>query len=86
MPLSWDDAYTRSDSPPWDIDRPQPAFVALRPWPADRASAGPAGQDELREAFRDGWAIDSIEADTFEVNPDFGMASAQAWRATIQRK
>jgi hypothetical protein len=45
-----------------------------------------SGSDELREAFRHGWAIDSIEADTFEVNPDFGMTSAQAWRAAIRRE
>jgi SAM-dependent methyltransferase len=197
MPSSWDDAYTSSASPPWDIDRPQPTFVALAdrgllagrvldagcgtgehtllaaahgadavgvdiaPHAIERARAkaaergitatfevgdlldlgqlgltfdtvidsgvfhvfddanragyvaslasvlrsggtcyllcfsdrqpgdfGPRRirQDELREAFRDGWAIDSIEADTFEVNRDFGMTSAQAWRAAIRRE
>jgi SAM-dependent methyltransferase len=42
-------------------------------------------QDELRQAFSDGWTIQDIEADTFEVNRDFGMSAAQAWRATIHR-
>jgi SAM-dependent methyltransferase len=42
-------------------------------------------QEELREAFGDGWTVDSIESDTFTVNPAFGFATAQAWRATIRR-
>jgi SAM-dependent methyltransferase len=42
-------------------------------------------QDELREAFGDGWAIDSIEADAFQLHPNLGFATAQAWRATIRR-
>jgi SAM-dependent methyltransferase len=42
-------------------------------------------QEELRDAFSDGWTFQDIEADTFEVNRDFGMSAAQAWRATIQR-
>jgi cyclopropane fatty-acyl-phospholipid synthase-like methyltransferase len=43
-------------------------------------------QDELRAAFSDGWSIDSIEAEAFEVNQAvFGMTSAQAWLAVIQR-
>jgi SAM-dependent methyltransferase len=197
MPMSWDDAYTSSASPPWDIGRPQRAFVRLAglglltglvldagcgtgehtllaaahgadaigidiaPHAVERARAkasergitarfevgdvldlghlggtfdilidsgvfhvfddenralyvaslasalrsggtcflmcfsdlqpgdiGPRRirQDDLREAFRDGWAIDRIEADAFEVNPDFGIASARAWLATIRRK
>ena len=41
-------------------------------------------QDELTAAFRDGWAIRSISAETFAVN--FGDTSeAQAWLATIER-
>jgi cyclopropane fatty-acyl-phospholipid synthase-like methyltransferase len=41
-------------------------------------------QDELTAAFRDGWAIGSISAETFAVN--FGDTSeAQAWLATIER-
>lgn len=42
-------------------------------------------QDELRAAFGDGWAITSIEADSFEVNPPFPTPTAQAWLATIRR-
>ncbi len=41
-------------------------------------------QDELTAAFRDGWVVASITAETFAVN--FGGASeAQAWLATIER-
>jgi len=42
-------------------------------------------QDELRAAFADGWTIDGIEADTFEINPGLPAPSAQAWRADIRR-
>jgi SAM-dependent methyltransferase len=43
-------------------------------------------QDELRAAFSDGWSVDSIEAEAFELNQaTFGFASAQAWLAVIQR-
>jgi SAM-dependent methyltransferase len=43
-------------------------------------------QDELRAAFRDGWTVVAIQADTFEVNPSvFGTATVQAWQATISR-
>jgi SAM-dependent methyltransferase len=43
-------------------------------------------QDELRAAFRDGWTVVAIQADTFEVNPGvFGTATVQAWQATISR-
>ena len=42
-------------------------------------------QDELRAAFSDGWAIDSIEAETFEVNSSFPTPTVQAWLATIRR-
>ena len=50
--------------------------------------AGPrrVSQDELRAAFGDGWAVASIEAETFEVNRAvFGISSAQAWLAAIER-
>jgi len=44
------------------------------------------GQDELRAAFRDGWTVIAIQADTFEINrAAFGMANAQAWLATVSR-
>ena len=42
-------------------------------------------QDELRAAFSDGWAVASIVADAFEVNPGLGTPTAQAWLATIRR-
>jgi cyclopropane fatty-acyl-phospholipid synthase-like methyltransferase len=42
-------------------------------------------QDELRAAFADGWTVRSIVADSFRVNRDFGISSAQAWLATIDR-
>ena len=198
MPRSWDDAYTGDRAPPWEIGRPQPAFVrladqgllagrlldsgcgtgehtllaaargaeatgidvsaraielarakaagrglaarfetgdvlrlgdlgltfdtvidsgvfhvfsdedrvryvaslasALRPGGrcylicfSDRqpGDAGPrrVSQDELRAAFGDGWAITSIEAETFEINRAMlDFASAQAWLAAIDRR
>jgi SAM-dependent methyltransferase len=42
-------------------------------------------QDELLAAFSDGWAIDSISADSFEVMREFIPAAAQAWLAVIRR-
>ena len=42
-------------------------------------------QDELRAAFSDGWAVTSIEAETFEVNPGLPATTIQAWLATIRR-
>ena len=50
--------------------------------------AGPrrVTQDELRAAFGDGWAVASIEAETFEVNRSvFDFSAAQAWLAVIER-
>ena len=42
-------------------------------------------QDELRAAFSDSWAVESIVADAFEVNAGFPGRTAQAWLATIRR-
>ena len=42
-------------------------------------------QEELRAAFSDGWAVASIVAEAFEVNPGLGTPTAQAWLATIRR-
>jgi SAM-dependent methyltransferase len=46
-------------------------------------------EDELRAAFGDGWTVQSVVADTFDLVPGadaiFGTATAQAWRATIER-
>lgn len=43
-------------------------------------------QDELRQAFSDGWDVASIEADRFEINPVGGETEAQAWLAVINRR
>lgn len=42
-------------------------------------------QQELRDAFADGWTVESIIADTFDINPLQGTTRAQAWLATIRR-
>jgi cyclopropane fatty-acyl-phospholipid synthase-like methyltransferase len=42
-------------------------------------------QEELRSAFSDGWAVTTMVAEAFEVNPGFGAPEAQAWLATIRR-
>lgn len=42
-------------------------------------------QDELREAFAAGWTIESISADSFEVNRIEGTTRAEAWLAVIRR-
>ncbi len=42
-------------------------------------------QAEIREAFADGWTVESIEADQFEVRPEFGPESPPAWLARIVR-
>ncbi len=49
-------------------------------WGPRRVSA-----DELRAAFSDGWVIESMTADTFDVNPVEGTTQVQAWLATITR-
>ena len=48
-------------------------------------------QGELREAFSDGWTIESITATRFEPNPDadqreFGDEGPKAWFAIIRRE
>ena len=56
---------------------------------SDREPAGygprRVSQDELRAAFSDGWAVASIEADTFEVNRGMPAPVVQAWLADIRR-
>jgi cyclopropane fatty-acyl-phospholipid synthase-like methyltransferase len=42
-------------------------------------------QGELRAAFSDGWQVESIVADTADVNPIEGVTEVQAWLATIRR-
>jgi SAM-dependent methyltransferase len=41
--------------------------------------------DELRAAFSHGWTVESITADTFDINPIFDTTQVQAWRAVIKR-
>ena len=41
--------------------------------------------NELRAAFSDGWAVESITADTFEIHPMDGTTQVQAWLAAIRR-
>jgi len=63
------------------------AGPAVRP-ARQPGTAGPrrVRQDELRDAFRDGWAVASIEAAAFELNQSgIGIPSAQAWLAVIHR-
>ena len=48
-------------------------------------------QNELREAFSDGWTIESITPTRFEPNPDaderhFGDDGPKAWFAIIRRE
>jgi SAM-dependent methyltransferase len=49
--------------------------------------AGPrrVSQAELRAAFAEGWSVDGIAGETFELNPGLGITSAQAWLATLRR-
>jgi cyclopropane fatty-acyl-phospholipid synthase-like methyltransferase len=41
--------------------------------------------EELREAFSDGWTVESITASTFDINPVEGETQVQAWLAVIRR-
>lgn len=41
--------------------------------------------DELRASFSDGWTVDSITADAFDINPIGGATQAQAWLAVLRR-
>ena len=42
-------------------------------------------QGEIHAAFAAGWTVESIEAETFEVRPEFGPEPPHAWLATIVR-
>lgn len=42
-------------------------------------------QDELRGVFADGWDIESIAAESFDINPGFETVTAAAWLATLRR-
>ena len=41
--------------------------------------------DELLAAFSDGWDVESITADTFDIHPMDGTTQVQAWLAAIRR-
>jgi SAM-dependent methyltransferase len=43
-------------------------------------------QAELHAAFADDWEVDRIEADMFEVRPDWAPIPARAWLARIVRR
>jgi cyclopropane fatty-acyl-phospholipid synthase-like methyltransferase len=43
-------------------------------------------REEISLAFRDGWAVESITPDTFEVNPIEATVSVSAWLAVIRRR
>jgi len=42
-------------------------------------------EEELRRAFDRGWRVDSIAADSFEINPVFESTSAEAWLVDVVR-
>ena len=42
-------------------------------------------QQELRDAFADGWVMSSITAATFAINPGLPTPGVKAWLATIRR-
>jgi len=42
-------------------------------------------QEELREAFSDGWTFESLTAETFDINRINDWTFAHAWLAVIQR-
>jgi SAM-dependent methyltransferase len=42
--------------------------------------------EELHAAFSDGWIVESLTADTIDLNPIHGVTQAQAWLAVIGRR
>jgi hypothetical protein len=49
------------------------------------AAAARVSEGELRSAFALGWQLETLRADTFEINPGpfFGSTQVQAWLAII---
>jgi cyclopropane fatty-acyl-phospholipid synthase-like methyltransferase len=43
-------------------------------------------EEEIRATFAHGWSVEDIAPAAFEVNPEFGSDTAQAWLATILRQ
>lgn len=41
--------------------------------------------DELRAAFSDGWTVESVTADMFDINPVGDVTQTEAWLAAIRR-
>jgi hypothetical protein len=69
--------------------RAREQFFRIRPARPARLEPDPGPRrvraDELRAAFSDGWAVESITADTLEINPVDGTTQVQAWLAAIRR-
>lgn len=42
-------------------------------------------EDDLRASFSDGWSVESVAVDTFDVNRVVGWTQVQAWLAVIRR-
>ena len=42
-------------------------------------------REEIRLAFSDGWAVESLTPDAFTINPIGGSTTAEAWLAVIRR-
>jgi SAM-dependent methyltransferase len=42
-------------------------------------------REEITTAFRDGWSVEDIGPDAFEINEGLGTPRAQAWLAIIRR-
>ena len=43
-------------------------------------------REEIRLAFSDGWAVESLTPDALTINPIEGITSALAWLAVIRRR
>jgi cyclopropane fatty-acyl-phospholipid synthase-like methyltransferase len=42
-------------------------------------------REEITTAFGDGWSVEDVVPDAFEINAGMGTPAAQAWLATIRR-
>lgn len=42
-------------------------------------------REELLDAFRDGWTVEDLRPDVFEINPGFEVPQAHAWLGTFRR-
>ena len=67
----WDDAYRRDAPPPWDIGRPQPAFLALTDEGLVRGSvfdAGCGASGALKPVTRT-WLRESVPSQRSDTSP-----------------